>query len=475
MRTADTTGVRLALARRSGSWSSSDAPRLRRRLLVVAACVAACSTARASPIDGRGRAAPTPPATATPAPATAPDPAASLGRVGGWQADIAAIVPGLERIHPNPFHGTPKADIEAAVGRALGGGGDTRPTTSSWSACRASSRMVSAAGCDAHTGVFMWGTGTYPVESLPLRLWLFGDEVVIVDALPPYQDLIGARIDTIEGHPIADVLAAIDPLIPRDNDQTVRLLTPRYLLIPQVLRGIGLAERRRDPVGLTDAAAARRRSMSADPDGRLQQLGRAVRAAPAAPTPTSATCRGSTTTCGGSCSPTARRCTSSTTGSIECRRPASATSSDALKAPEVTPRRPRPPAQLRRRGPAARHHGRAVRRPGGRPARRAVRDHGPQHVLRGEHARGPARGPDGGARSSASRWAAARRSGATSRAPLVHSGLSVLIRRRRRGRRRPERHALERSSPTPGRAHAGGVGRPGGPGAGLLDPRRSAP
>ena len=99
---------------------------------------------------------------------------------------------------------------------------------------------MSANGCDGHTGVFMWGTGTYPVESLPLRLWLFGDDVVIVDALAPHENLIGATIEAIEARPIADVRAALDPLIPRDNDQTVRLLTPRYLLIPQVLRGIGL-------------------------------------------------------------------------------------------------------------------------------------------------------------------------------------------------------------------------------------------
>ena len=81
----------------------------------------------------------------------------------------------------------------------------------------------------------------YPVDSLPLRLWLFEDEVVIVDALPPYEDLIDTRIDTIEGRPIADVLATIDPVIPRDNAQTVRLLAPRFLLIPQVLRGLGIA------------------------------------------------------------------------------------------------------------------------------------------------------------------------------------------------------------------------------------------
>ena len=107
--------------------------------------------------------------------------------------------------------------------------------------------MVSASGCDAHTGAYVWGSGTYPVDSLPLRLWLFakddetGDEVVVVDALAPYAAMVGSRIDTIDGHPIADVLAAIAPIVPRDNDQTIRLLTPRFLLIPQVLRGLGLA------------------------------------------------------------------------------------------------------------------------------------------------------------------------------------------------------------------------------------------
>lgn len=111
--------------------------------------------------------------------------------------------------------------------------------------------LVSAKGGDGHTGLFVWGTGSYPVESLPLRLWLFGDDVVIVDALAPYRDLIGARIDTVEGLPMADVRAALDPLVPRDNDQTVRLLTPRFLLVPQILRGLGLADQGGIRLGLT--------------------------------------------------------------------------------------------------------------------------------------------------------------------------------------------------------------------------------
>jgi hypothetical protein len=102
--------------------------------------------------------------------------------------------------------------------------------------------MVSAGGCDAHTGAYVWGSGSYPLDSLPLRLWLFGDGVVVVDAMPPYRELVGSRIVSIESRPTAEVVAAIDPLVPRDNEQTVRLLMPRFLVIPQVLRGLGLAD-----------------------------------------------------------------------------------------------------------------------------------------------------------------------------------------------------------------------------------------
>lgn len=108
--------------------------------------------------------------------------------------------------------------------------------------------MVSAEGCDAHTGAYVWGNGEYPVDSLPLRLWLFDDGVYVVDALPPYEDLIGQRIDAVNGRATDDVIDMIDPIVPRDNDQTVRLLMPRFLLIPQILAGVGVV----DDVGTID-------------------------------------------------------------------------------------------------------------------------------------------------------------------------------------------------------------------------------
>jgi hypothetical protein len=211
-------------------------------VLVVTACgqaVPSTSTAPASagPTTGGASTGPT---------AALPSVPASLGRADGWRADIAALVPGMAAIHPALTHSVSRAELDAAA-TALSASAATATDDELMVGVLRIVAMVSAAGCDAHTGAYVWGSGTYPVDSFPLRLWLFEnedgtDEVVIVDAVPPYQDLIGARVKTIEGHPTADVIAAIDPIVPRDNAQTVRLLMPRFLLIPQVLRGLGLAD-----------------------------------------------------------------------------------------------------------------------------------------------------------------------------------------------------------------------------------------
>ena len=181
-----------------------------------------------------------------------PSPVATVDRVSGWRSDLELIVPGMDRIHPNLTHGTTLEALNEAI-TDLSAAVETSTDDELMVGVAQIVAMVSAEGHDGHTGVFLWGTGTYPVDSLPLRLWLFEDEVVIVDALPPYEDLVDTRIDTLDGRPIAEVLAALDPVIPRDNAQTVRLLAPRYLLIPQVLRGLGIAGDGPIALGVTTA------------------------------------------------------------------------------------------------------------------------------------------------------------------------------------------------------------------------------
>lgn len=214
-------------------------------LAVVAILVtagAACAPVTSSPSDGPGTGAPSTSPGGQTAVATAPaTPAASLDRVAGWRSDLALLIPGMERLHADLYHGvtdTQLADAVAALSSTVPSATDDELLDGVLRIVA----MVSAGGCDAHTGAYIWGAGRYPLDSLPLRLWLFGDDLVIVDALAPYEQLVGARIVSIEAHAVEDVLATLDPLVPRDNEQTVRLLLPRFVLIPQVLRGAGLAD-----------------------------------------------------------------------------------------------------------------------------------------------------------------------------------------------------------------------------------------
>jgi hypothetical protein len=164
------------------------------------------------------------------------------------------LIPGMAAIHPDVTHSVSRAALDAAVS-ALSATVDSATDDELMVGVVRVVAMVSAAGCDAHTGAFIWGSGTYPVESLPFRLWLFPgeltDQLTIVDALPPYQGLIGSHIDSIEGHQEPDIRQALAPLIPRENDQSIRLLAPRFILIAQVLRGLRLADAGPITLGLT--------------------------------------------------------------------------------------------------------------------------------------------------------------------------------------------------------------------------------
>ncbi len=238
--------------RPAGRHQSSTIPAA--ALVVVALVAAACGPAPISTtVPGTGATSASPstsqPALATPGPTPGP----TLDRVTGWRSDLERLVPGMDAIHPELTHGATRAALDGAVASLIDEIAVSTDDRLMVGVLRIVA-MVSAAGCDAHTGAFVWGSGSYSVDSIPFRLWLFEDEVVVVDALPPYEALIGSRIDAIEGRPISEVVEALDPIIPRDNDQTVRLLLPRYLLIPQVLHGLGIADEGPVALNLTSAS-----------------------------------------------------------------------------------------------------------------------------------------------------------------------------------------------------------------------------
>ena len=208
-----------------------------RSVVLLALLVAACGGPSPS-APSSDAASSTPTASQTLA---APSADLAAGRIAGWTADFDAIVPGLERYHPDPYHSTPKGTLLAAIDALKASIGDASDDELMTGVMRVVA-MVSAAGHDAHTGAYVWGAGTYATHTLPLRLWVFPEGVAVVDALPPYEGLVGRTVTSIDGRPIADAIAVLDPLMPRDNAETMALLTPRLLLTTEVLHGVGLID-----------------------------------------------------------------------------------------------------------------------------------------------------------------------------------------------------------------------------------------
>lgn len=113
-----------------------------------------------------------------------------------------------------------------------------------------------ASGGDGHSGIFPFDDHERELHLLPLRLYEFPDGFYVVGA-PGRRDLAGARVVSIAGRPVEEVADLVEPLVPRDNDMTVRARLPQFLVVGEVLAGLGVA----DGSGPVDVELATRRGV----------------------------------------------------------------------------------------------------------------------------------------------------------------------------------------------------------------------
>jgi hypothetical protein len=73
-----------------------------------------------------------------------------------------------------------------------------------------------------------------------MRLYDFDEGIFVTDASPEYSRLVGTRLVAIESTDVKALRKILDPLIPRDNPMTVRLILPTYLAFGELLEGLGI-------------------------------------------------------------------------------------------------------------------------------------------------------------------------------------------------------------------------------------------
>ena len=98
--------------------------------------------------------------------------------------------------------------------------------------------LLSSEGRDGHQ--FALPLPGHEGAMLPLRLYFFEGELVVTDALPPYDDLVGGVVTALGDIPVDDLVAKTEPLVPRDGPATVPAFQPQFVLRTEVLRGLGV-------------------------------------------------------------------------------------------------------------------------------------------------------------------------------------------------------------------------------------------
>jgi hypothetical protein len=121
--------------------------------------------------------------------------------------------------------------------------------------------LISANGRDGH--MFALPVDDGYGSALPIRVYEFDDGVFVTAAMPGHEDLVGRRIVAVDDRPIAGVLAALDPLVPRDGPATVPGFRPIFFLRAEVLRGLRLVGE--GPIALTVAEGSDEETISLDP------------------------------------------------------------------------------------------------------------------------------------------------------------------------------------------------------------------
>ena len=203
--------------------------------LALAATLVACGAPSASsPASARS----TPPASTAPSvapPSGSAGPSASAGPTAA--DDLAVLLETLERSHPEPFHAVTREHFVAALDAYEAELPELSPDEAVVGLMRVLA-LLSREGRDGHQ--FAFPTEEHEGPVLPIRVYEFAEGLFVTDALPPHEEIVGARITAIEDTPIEEVLAAVEPLVPRDGPATVPSFRPILLLRTQVLRGLGI-------------------------------------------------------------------------------------------------------------------------------------------------------------------------------------------------------------------------------------------
>ena len=179
-----------------------------------------------------------------------------MSREEGWHFDLQLLAREVRRkgyVDGVPRR-LPRADFDALVARL----DSDIPKLSDTQITIELMKLMAKVG-DGHTGLLGSAERPEMQQTLPLQFYLFDEGLYVVSADPKYKELLGAQVLRFDEAPVERVVAALDPLISRDNDIWIKQRAPYMMRHLPLLRGLGLvSDDKQVRLTLRDAAGRER-------------------------------------------------------------------------------------------------------------------------------------------------------------------------------------------------------------------------
>jgi hypothetical protein len=147
-----------------------------------------------------------------------------------WTADLDYLAKELPARHKNLFFKITREEFQADVAALKA----QIPQLSRPQFLIGLSRLVATVG-DSHTSFTIM-----PQKAFPLKLYWFKEGICVTDTTPESSALLNGRLESIDGHPIEEVVRAFAGMFPHDNEAQVKDFVPRFLGSSEHLLGLGL-------------------------------------------------------------------------------------------------------------------------------------------------------------------------------------------------------------------------------------------
>jgi hypothetical protein len=161
--------------------------------------------------------------------------AGSMSRDGGWRYDLAFLVREIKRLAYAPFALQPEADFDRAAAEldaAIPGLTDAQILV-------AMMKLVRHLD-DGHARVTWPENDTTMSRMLPVEMFMFAEGLYVTAAAPGFERLLGAEVEKIGGLTVDEAMAALDPVMPRDNSHWLTLTFPVLVRYSGILEGLGI-------------------------------------------------------------------------------------------------------------------------------------------------------------------------------------------------------------------------------------------